>query len=249
MTTAAAEAVTSKSGKMGSGTKAALLVLALWSVVSLVVIVVWSTSPDLKSSASCRQDLRDSREKILGAEALWAQDKDELERRLAGARERLERHEAALEMLDRRLRLANRTLDACQAREAVLMANISVLQEEAELQQQAQLNLTNQLQRLEDHAEALQHNLTQSGHLVAACSSLKAAADNHAAAAQTQTLACEANREFLHKQLVKCQEAASEAPPPPQTHQNPAPPGSGSGKLSAAPAMVALTLCGRLLVS
>ncbi|XP_077389964.1 uncharacterized protein LOC144026819 [Festucalex cinctus] len=244
-----AAAAASKSGKMGGGTKAALLVLALWSLISLVVIVVWSTSPDLKSSARCRQDLRESREKVAGAEALWARDKDELQRRLERARERLEWQEAALEALRRRLAIANRTLDDCRAREAVLMANVSALQAEAELQQRTQLNLTNQLRHQQDHAEALEHNLTQSGHLVAACSSLKAAADNHAAAAHTQTLACEANREFVRKQLVKCQEAASEAPPPPQTHQNSVPPGSRSGTLSAAPAMLALTLCARLLVS
>ncbi|XP_019711343.1 uncharacterized protein LOC109506808 [Hippocampus comes] len=207
----AAAAAGSKSGGMGTGTKAALLALALWSLISLVVIVVWSTSPDLKSSARCRQDLRQSHEKILGAEALWARDKDELERRLAAAHERLERHEAALALLDGRLRLANRTLDACVAREAVLLANISVLREEAALLLQTQLNLTDQLQREEDHAEALQHNLTQSDHRAAACSSLKAAADSLAAAAQTQTRACDADREFLRKQLVKCQEAASEA--------------------------------------
>lgn len=117
--TAAAAAAGSKSGGMGTGTKAALLVLALWSLISLVVIVVWSTSPDLKSSARCRQDLRQSHEKMLGAEALWARDKDELERRLAEAHERLERREAALALLDGRLRLVNQSLDACVAREVM----------------------------------------------------------------------------------------------------------------------------------
>ncbi|XP_037105460.1 uncharacterized protein si:ch211-1a19.3 [Syngnathus acus] len=240
-------AATSKSGKMGSGTKAALVVLALWSVISLVVIVVWSTSPDLKSSARCRQDLRESQEKILGAEALCVQDKDELERRLAEAHQRLRHQEAALALLDQRLRHTNQTLNACYTREAVLMANISVVREGAELLQRAQLNLTNQLQRQEDHVEALKHNLTQSDHLVAACSSLKAAADNHAAAAHIQTRACEAKQEFLRKQLVKCQKAAAEAPPP--LPQNPAPPESRSGRLCTAPTIVALLFGSRFLIN
>ncbi|XP_061635399.1 uncharacterized protein si:ch211-1a19.3 [Phyllopteryx taeniolatus] len=242
-------AAESETGKMGGGTKAALVLLALWSVISLVVIVVWSTSPDLKSSARCRQDLRESREKILGAEALWAQDRDELEERLGVARERLESQEAAMAAMAQRLHRANRSLDECRAHQAVLMANISTLQEEAELMRQTQLNLTNQLKRQEGHVEALQHNLTQSGHVAAACSSLKAAADNRAAAAQTQTRACEADQDFLRKQLVKCQEAQSEAAPPPQTHQNPAAAGSRSGGLSAAPAIVLLAFCARLLVT
>ncbi|XP_049587525.1 uncharacterized protein si:ch211-1a19.3 [Syngnathus scovelli] len=240
-------AATSKSGKTGSGTKAALVVLALWSVISLVVIVVWSTSPDLKSSARCRQDLRESQEKILGAEVLCVQDKDELEQRLAEAHQRLRHQEAALALLDQRLRHANQTLDACYTREAVLMANMSVVREGAELLQRAQLNLTNQLQRQEDHAEAMQHNLTQSDHLVAVCSNLKAAADNHAAAAHIQTRACEAKQEFLRKQLVKCQKVAAEASPPPQ--QNPAPPESRSSRLCTAPTIVALVFGSRLLVN
>ncbi|XP_061680762.1 uncharacterized protein si:ch211-1a19.3 [Syngnathoides biaculeatus] len=239
----------SKRGKMGAGTKAALVLLALWAVISLVVIVVWSTSPDLKSSARCRQDLRETREKNLGAEALWAQDRDELEERLRVARERHERQEAALAALAQRLHAANRTLEECRAHQAVLMANISVLQEEAELMQQTQLNLTNRLKLQEDHVEVLEHNLTQSGHRAAACSSLKAAADNRADAAQTQTRACEADRDFLRKQLVKCQEAQPESAKPPHSHRDPAPPGSRSGGLSAAPGVVALAFWARLVVS
>ncbi|XP_057698297.1 uncharacterized protein si:ch211-1a19.3 [Corythoichthys intestinalis] len=241
-------AAASQSTKMGVGTKVALALLSLWSLVSLVVIVTWSTSPDLQSSARCRQELRDSREKTLGAQALWAQDKDELEERLRRANERHAREEAALDLLARSLEHANLTLDECQQRQTVLLANISTLQEEAELQRQAHLNLTDRLQGLESHAEALQHNLTQSGHQAAVCSSLKAAADNHAAAAQTQTRACEANLDFLRKQLVKCQDAESVAPPPPQT-QSEQP--SESGSRSAAPSAVALVvvLCAGLLAS
>ncbi|XP_054645790.1 uncharacterized protein si:ch211-1a19.3 [Dunckerocampus dactyliophorus] len=238
-------ATSSKSS--GSGTKVALALLALWSIISLVVIVVWSTSPDLKSSARCRQELQENTEKLEGAKVVWSKNKEALEEQLEEARRQRERQEVRMAALLQRLHAANATLEACHDHKAVMQANISTLQEEAEHLWRAQVNLTAQLRHQEDQVEVLQHNLTQADHRMEACVSLKAAADNHATAAQTQTRACEANQKFLHKQLLKCKEPDSEAPPPPQTQNDPA--GSTATPLAAMSAVTLLASCVSLLMT
>ncbi|XP_077464123.1 uncharacterized protein LOC144079318 [Stigmatopora argus] len=243
-------AKTAKKGKMGLGTKVALALLSLWSLVSLVVIVTWATSPDLQSSARCRQELRESRERSLGAQELWARDKEQLDEELRRSRQESERREAALQLMAQSLRHANLTLDDCRQRQVLLLANVSSLREEAELQLERHLNLSEELRRQEGHAEALRHNLTQSRHLEEACSSLKAAADNQASAAQTQTRACRADRDYLRKQLVECQEAKSRAAPPPQSRSQPtSQTGSGSRFTTPSAAALALALWAGLLAS
>ncbi|XP_077573720.1 uncharacterized protein LOC144197043 [Stigmatopora nigra] len=239
---------TAKKGKMGLGTKVALALLSLWSLISLVVIVTWATSPDLQSSARCRQELREGRERSLGAQELWARDKEQLDQELRRARQESQSRQAALQLVAQSLREANLTLDDCRQRQVLLLANVSGLQEEAELQRQRHLNLSEEFRRQEGHAEVLRHNLTQSRHLEEACSSLKAAADNQASAAQTQTRACRADRDFLRKQLVECQEAKSRAALPPQGRSQP-PSQSGSGFAMPSAAALALALWAGLLAS
>ncbi|XP_061744657.1 uncharacterized protein si:ch211-1a19.3 [Nerophis ophidion] len=238
-------ATSSKSS--GTCTKLALVLLTLWSVVSLVVIVVWSTSPDLKGSARCRQELQENTEKLEGAKVVWAKNREALEAQLEEARRQQQLQEVRMAALLGRLDAANATLEACRGQKAVLLANISMLQEEAEHRMQAQVNLTVQLQHQEELAEALQHNLTQAEHRTEACVSLKAAADSLVTAAQAQTRACEANQKYLHKQLLKCKETESKAPAPPQTQKDPV--NSNAMSLAAMPAVTLLAFCARLLMT
>lgn len=59
-----------------------VVLLVLWSVVSLVVIVVWCTSPDLKGSAHCRAQLAQTTENQQAAQERWSKDKEALEEKL-----------------------------------------------------------------------------------------------------------------------------------------------------------------------
>lgn len=90
-----------------------LALLALWSIISLVIIVVWATSPDLKSSAQCRAELQDLTEKLEGAKVVWNKNKQALEELVEAEREKQERQRAEILLLLGRLNATNVTLEEC----------------------------------------------------------------------------------------------------------------------------------------
>lgn len=90
-----------------------LALLVLWSIISLVVIVVWATSPDLKSSAQCRAELQTLMEKSEGAKVLWNKDKQALEELVTVEREKQEQQRAEILLLLGRLNATNVTLEEC----------------------------------------------------------------------------------------------------------------------------------------
>ncbi|KAM9848731.1 uncharacterized protein ACBR49_008024 [Aulostomus maculatus] len=196
----------------------AIALLALWSIISLVVIVVWATSPDLKSSAQCRSELQDVTEKLEGAKVVWGKNKVALEEMVRAAREEQGQLRAQVLELLGHLNATNASLDECRQEKGVLYGNISLLQEMVEQFRQTAANLTAQLGLKEEVIESLQQNLTQAVHRTESCFSLKAAADSQMMAAQSQTRACESSQQYLQKQLHKCKEAESVAPP--QTQQD-----------------------------
>ncbi|XP_034438203.1 uncharacterized protein si:ch211-1a19.3 [Hippoglossus hippoglossus] len=219
----------------------AIALLALWSIVSLVVIVVWATSPDLKSSAQCRVELQDTREKLEGAKVVWGKDRVALEEKVEEEREQQARLTADNRLLLGRLDATNASLEECRQENVVLNRNISLLQDEVEQLLQTETNLTTQLGLKEDHIDALQQNLTQTSHQTESCFSLKDAAQSQMVAAQIQTKACESNQQYLQKQLHKCK--AGDSQPPQQT--TPEENQASSDKKSAAPPLAgipALTL-------
>lgn len=88
--------------------------LALWSIISLVVIVVWATSPDLKGSAECRAALQESTEKLEGAKVVWNKNKIALEDLLEEEKQQHEQRRAEIAVLLQRLGEINSTLDECR---------------------------------------------------------------------------------------------------------------------------------------
>lgn len=90
-----------------------LALLALWSIISLVVIVVWATSPDLKSSAQCRAELQELTEKLEGAKVVWNKNKQALEELVEAEREKQERQRAEILLLLGHLNATNVTLEEC----------------------------------------------------------------------------------------------------------------------------------------
>uniref|UniRef100_A0A3Q3W6T8 Uncharacterized protein n=1 Tax=Mola mola TaxID=94237 RepID=A0A3Q3W6T8_MOLML len=152
--------------------------LALWSIVSLVVIVVWATSPDLKGSAQCRAELRDATEKLEGAKVVWNKKKEELVELVEAGRQEREHQRAEILLLLGRLNATNATLEAYASKLLLLLLCL-----------------------FSENVVALQQNLTQAIHQNASCFSLKAAAESLMLAAQSQTRACQSKQLFLEKQL------------------------------------------------
>nr|XP_046248466.1 uncharacterized protein si:ch211-1a19.3 [Scatophagus argus]XP_046248467.1 uncharacterized protein si:ch211-1a19.3 [Scatophagus argus]XP_046248468.1 uncharacterized protein si:ch211-1a19.3 [Scatophagus argus] len=189
-----------------------IALLALWSIISLIIIVVWATSPDLKSSAQCRAELQEVTEKMEGAKVVYNKNKVALEEMVEAEREERVRHKAEILVLLERLNTTNATLEECQQENVILNGNISVLQEKIEQLRQTEANLTAQLSLQEDQIEALQQNVTQTVLETMSCYNLNTAAKSHMLAAENQIKACEVGRQYLQKQLQKCKEVESEAP-------------------------------------
>ncbi|KAM7012755.1 uncharacterized protein LKV04_000314 [Tautogolabrus adspersus] len=178
-----------------------IALLALWSIISLIVIVVWSTSPDLKSSAQCRAELQDKTVKLEGVKVVCKKDKEALEELVEAEREEQAKQRAEILLLLGHLNATNATLEECRQENLVLQANVSVLQENIEQLRQTEANLTAQLSLQEDQIDALKDNVTQAAHQTNASLSLRTAAESQMLAAQSQTLACESGKQYLQKQL------------------------------------------------
>ncbi|KAM9761596.1 uncharacterized protein ACNS7B_003978 [Menidia menidia] len=218
-------------------------VLALWSIVALVTIVVWATSPDLKGSAQCRAELRDLTEKLEGAKVVFQKDKEALERHVEEAREEQDNLRGEIQVLLGRINQTNATLEECRQESVVLRGNISALQLDVEQLRQTEANLTAQLGLQEEQIDGLQHNLTLAVHQVESSSSLRAAAHSQMLAAQTETKACQSTQQYLEKQLQKCKVVESKAPE--QTQQagsSPAPSTDAAPRLAVDPLLSLLTL-------
>ncbi|XP_033476653.1 uncharacterized protein LOC117253376 [Epinephelus lanceolatus] len=238
-------AAASKSSQKAKNVVIALL--ALWSIISLIVIVVWATSPDLKSSAQCRAELQEMREKLEGAKVVFQKDKVALEEQVTAAREAQDRQRAEILLLLASINATNATLEECRQENVVLNGNISVLQETVEQLRETKANLTAQISEQEDHIEALQQNVTLAGHQTESCFSLKAAAESQMLAAQSQTKACESQQQFQQKQLQKCKEGEPEAPQEKEKQQQDTSsvPGSSTSLFAGIPALT-LLLCSAL---
>ncbi|CAN9500840.1 unnamed protein product [Ophioblennius macclurei] len=199
-----------------SGQNVALAVLSIWSLASLITIVVWSTSPDLKGSARCRTDLRQAAVELEGQRAVWGNERAELERQLEASRAEQELLQQRAILLLKEQERSNATLEECQQLTMLLQGNISALLDEREVQRQQLANLSALIVVQEERVLFLEHNATQALMATAACERLHAAAQHQAAAAVTQTKACRAHQDFLQHRLVACKTAEADAP---QTQQ------------------------------
>lgn len=99
--------------------------LALWAIISLVVIVVWATSPGLKGSAACRAELQEVTEKLEGAKVVWNKDKVALEELLEAERQQQEQQRAEISLLLLRLGAINSTLEERQQEQVRLCSGLT----------------------------------------------------------------------------------------------------------------------------
>lgn len=103
-------------GKKSSQTvkNCALALLALWSIIALVVIVVWATSPDLKGSAKCRAELQNVTKSLEDTKVALDRKKVELEEQRNTEGQRQEQQTAEFSRLWEHLNATNSTLEECR---------------------------------------------------------------------------------------------------------------------------------------
>lgn len=230
------------------GETVALAVLSAWSLASLITIVVWSTSPDLKGATRCRSDLRQAAVELEGQRAVWGNERTQLEHQLEEERAEQGRLRQRAILLMEELERSNATLEECRKHTVLLLWNVSSLQDELELRQRQISNLTAHIAIQEERVEFLEHNATQALLAAASCERLREAAQHKEVAALKQTEACRVHQDFLQRQLVKCKTPESQAP---QTHQGvvPSPTPSKAPSTMQSPALLLLLLaCGALRV-
>ncbi|XP_024135286.1 uncharacterized protein si:ch211-1a19.3 [Oryzias melastigma] len=228
-----------------------LALLTLWSIIAIIILVVWATSPNMKGAAQCRAELQDATERLEGAKVNFQKDKVALEEKVMEAREENNQKNREILLLMERLNTTNATLEESRQENVVLHGNISALQEEVEQLQQKEANLTAHISLQEERMEVLQQNMTEAFHQTEACNSLRKAADSQTMAAQALTKACDSQKQFLQKQLQKYKGVECDAPAQSKQEEK-SPPPSGDASVivpvCGAPALI-LLMCTTLLLT
>lgn len=90
-----------------------IAILALWSIISLIIIVVWATSPDLKGASECNASLKNLKEKYADEKNTWNKDRHALEELVMQGRTNQSLLLTHIDQLKDQLRLLNQSLDSC----------------------------------------------------------------------------------------------------------------------------------------
>ncbi|XP_036378598.1 uncharacterized protein si:ch211-1a19.3 [Megalops cyprinoides] len=191
--------------------------LALWSVISLIIIVVWATSPDMKSATQCRAEMQDLTNKYKDSKITWQKDKEALEEMVEAGRENQTTLRREIDVLMGRLNDTNTTLSACQEENVILNGNVTALENEVEAHVKTEANLTAEVELQKERVERLEQNMTQIFHQQESCKALLTAAKSQQQAAESQTNACESSKQYVQKQLQKCKSQGSTALEPQKT--------------------------------
>ncbi|XP_029489596.1 uncharacterized protein LOC115109128 [Oncorhynchus nerka] len=178
--------------------------LFLWSVSSLIIIVVWATSPDMKGDSQCRTDLQNLTEKHEEARVLSSKIKQALEEMVEEGRTNQTRQLINMERFLKRLGKTNVSLADCHQESVILGVNITVLEKEIEMHKEIEAKLTSEITLHQEHIKFLQVNLTWTSHKWVSCEALYSAAESQRIAAESQAKDCESNKQYLQKQLQMC---------------------------------------------
>lgn len=178
--------------------------LFLWSVSSLIMIVVWATSPDMNLDSQCRADLQNLTKKHEEARVLYAKNKQALEEMVEEGRTNQTQQLMKMERFLKRLGKTNVSLADCHQESVILGVNITVLEKEIEMYKEIEANLTSEITLRQEHIKFLQDNLTQASHKWESCKALHSAAESQRIAAESQAKACESSKQYLQKQLQMC---------------------------------------------
>ncbi|KAM9461654.1 uncharacterized protein Hap1MRO34_017848 [Clarias gariepinus] len=178
--------------------------LALWSIISLIIIVVWATSPDMKGASECNNNLKKLKEKFAEEEGVWNKDRMALEEQVRQGRTNQSLLLTRMEQLKSQLLALNQSLESCHQQNDILHMNITALEDEIELHKAIEANLTANITLQQEMIDLLEHNVSQEAIELQSCASLKEAAQNLQTAAEKQMQSCQSSKQFMQKQLEKC---------------------------------------------
>lgn len=178
--------------------------LTLWSMVSLVVIIVWSTWPYMRSLTQCQAARQAAVEKSEGARVMREKERRELQETLDIGYENQTKLHRDLELILEKLRETNSSLTNSLQEREFLSENFTALRRDVDMHRGLQKNLSSTVKMQEVHSDALEANLTWSGHHWNSCNALLSAAINNQAAAESLNRACMSASGFLLKQLRAC---------------------------------------------
>lgn len=180
--------------------------LALWSIISLIIIVVWATSPDMKAASQCRKEMQALTEKHEGARVVWTKDRRALEELVRQGWRNQTTLQTQIDQYKEQIKILNISLNVSQQENAILNGNITILESRIEEYKLIEGNLTTEISLQKDQIEALEHNLTLKAQELASCEALRLASKQLQTAAERQTEGCETTKQYLQKQLKKCKD-------------------------------------------
>merc|ERR1712131_131967 len=178
-----------------------IAILTLWSVISLIVIVVWVTNPQLRDIKLCRDNLAEEEEKVKQGQA----NQRALEKLVEAGRKIQAAQEAEINLLKVVQQNYSASLNDCRHENDILLTvNITVLEKEIEMHKEIEANLTAEIAAHQDQIENLKANLTQSLHQREACRAQTVVAENRQLMAESENKVCESARAETQRQLEKC---------------------------------------------
>ncbi|XP_051532242.1 uncharacterized protein si:ch211-1a19.3 [Myxocyprinus asiaticus] len=178
--------------------------LALWSIISLIIIVVWATSPEMKGATQCRTEMQALTERLEGEKVIWTKDRRAQEELVRQGWRNQTFLQNQIDQYKEQLRLLNESLESSLQENAFLNSNITFLESKIEEYRIVEGNLTAEISLQKDQIGALEHNLTLKAHELMSCGALQIAAKQLQTVAEKQTQACETSKQYLQKQLTKC---------------------------------------------
>lgn len=179
-------------------------ILALWSIISLIIIVVWATSPEMKSSSQCRAEVQELKEKLEGGKVVWGKDRKALEDLVRQGWKNQSLLQKQIDQQKEQLRFLNLSLEASQQENMILNGNITFLENKTEEYKVMVGNLTDEISLQKDHIESLELNLTLKAQELDSCEALQTAAEQLQKVAEKQLKSCKTSEQYLKKQLAKC---------------------------------------------
>ncbi|KAM9501498.1 uncharacterized protein Hap1MRO34_011556 [Clarias gariepinus] len=180
-------------------------VLALWSMVSVVVIMVWATWAPRAGAGRCEAQWRALLENMEGARVMWERERQTAERERQLSTDTQTRLQREIHTLTHTITHTNLTLSRHLRTQVVMRENLSALHDEVQQSKHVVDKLTTEHTHRTALIEELQVNLSHDQHQLDSCSSLCDAARSRYAAAWSQRQACEIHTKYLHTQLEKCE--------------------------------------------
>ncbi|XP_051529417.1 uncharacterized protein LOC127426565 [Myxocyprinus asiaticus] len=221
--------------------------LALWSIISLIIIVVWATSPEMKGATQCRTEMQALTETHEEAKIVWIKDRRALEILVRQGWRNQTLLQNQIDQYKEQLRLLNVSLESSQQENAFLNSNITLLESKIEEYKSMEWNLTAEIILQKDQIEALEHNLTLKAQELESCEALRIAAKQLQNVAEKQTQTCETSKQYLQKQLTKCKNMEHHEHGTIEYHLN-LNDNSAQGTITSSVALVAILCLSLLLV-